>query len=92
MFTKAFWKAVGERALKAFASTSGALLTANVVGETVQDQPNVFHMDVVSILQVSATASIISVLLNIASGAFTQAPGPSLTKAEQVVEPAPPGD
>lgn len=85
VWTKTFWQAVAERALKAFASTAGALVVANPVSGAFGGN-NIFHADLATIAQVSATAALVSVLLNVGSGALTNSPGPSLTRAEQVVQ------
>jgi small neutral amino acid transporter SnatA (MarC family) len=83
MWTTGFWKAVAERAVKAFASTLSAVLLAGTTAV------NVLHIEWQDAVGVAGGAALVSVLLNVASGAVTNSPGPSLTSAEQVV-PAPP--
>lgn len=75
MFTVAFWKAAGERAVKTFAQVLGALLVADPVA-------GLLDIDWGDAFSVAGLAAAVSLLTSIGSGAVTQTPGPSLTSAE----------
>jgi hypothetical protein len=60
MFTRAFWTAALERAVKTFAQTAAALIGAGAV--------NVLEVDWQSVAGVSGTAALVSVLTSLASG------------------------
>lgn len=60
MFTKSFVKDLAERAIKTFAQSAVAVLTAGATG--------VLDVDWMNVLSVSLLATIISVLTSIASG------------------------
>lgn len=77
----AYLKAVAERAVKTFAQTELALLTA---GSSVV---NVIHIEWQDSLGISGGAALISVLTSIASG-FGPGEGPSAVGAE-VLPPKP---
>lgn len=68
-----FAKATAERAVKTFAQSGVALLTANATG--------LLDVDWVQLASVSGLAAVVSVLTSIASAPFG-GDGPSLTKAE----------
>lgn len=76
MFSKEFWKATAERAVKTFAQ---AAVSFFVVGTT-----GLFDVEWVSVLSVSGAAALVSLLTSIAS-AGVNGSGPSLVHAEQVV-------
>lgn len=73
IFTMAFVKAAGERAVKTFAQAEAALLVADGTG--------VLDTDWASSLSAAGMAAVISILTSIASDAAT-GEGPSLTNAE----------
>jgi hypothetical protein len=77
MFTRRFWKALTERAVKTFAESLGAILAGNAVGLLDVDWSGSFS--------VAGMATLLSVLLSIGSGAVTDG-SPSLTNAEYVPE------
>lgn len=77
IFTRAFWSATGERAVKTLAQTAASvLITAGVSGALDADWKGV--------ASASALAAIISVLTSVAGNAVTKT-GPSFGNAEQVV-------
>ena len=83
IFTVAFWRAAGERAVKSAAQ--GALLII------AADQANVFRVNWQEVGGLALGAAVLSVLTSIGSDALTNGTGPSLTNAE-VVTPETPGD
>ncbi len=60
MFTKTFWKDTAERAVKTFAQSMAAVLTAGVTG--------VLDVDWINALSVCLLATLVSVLTSIGSG------------------------
>lgn len=77
IWTRAFWAATGERAIKTFAQTAVAVLVVgNVTG--------VLEADWAGVGSSALLAALISVLTSVGSNAATQ-DGPSLTHDEQVV-------
>jgi hypothetical protein len=60
MFTKTFWKDTAERAVKTFAQSMAAVLTAGVTG--------VLDVDWMNALSVSLLAALVSVLTSVGSG------------------------
>jgi hypothetical protein len=74
IFTVAFWKAAAERAVKTFAQTEAALLTAAGTG--------LLDTDFKVSLSVSGMAAVVSLLTSVASDVVTNGDGPSLTDAE----------
>lgn len=60
MFTKTFWKDTAERAVKTFAQSMAAVLTAGVTG--------VLDVDWINALSVSLLATLVSVLTSVGSG------------------------
>jgi hypothetical protein len=77
IWSKSFWKATGERAVKTFAQTGvSVLLVGNVSG--------VLDADWLGVGSAAALAAIISLLTSIGSNGAT-GDGPSLSHAEQVV-------
>lgn len=60
MFTKTFWKDTAERAVKTFAQSLAAVLTAGATG--------VLDVDWVNALSVSLLATLVSVLTSFGSG------------------------
>lgn len=74
IFTKAFWRAAVERAIKATAySAVGALVAAG---------GGLIDADWVGCLSIAGMAGVLSLLGSIASDAATGGTGPSLTGAE----------
>lgn len=76
IWTASFWKAAGERAVKTFAQTLAALLTAAGTG--------ILDTDWQTSASVSGMAAVISLLTSIASDAFTDGTGPSLGGGEVI--------
>lgn len=76
IWTRAFWKAATERAVKTAAQTEAALLTANGTG--------LLDADWITGLSVAGMAGVISLLTSIGSDAATKG-GPSLVDAERLV-------
>lgn len=70
MWTKQFWKATAERAIKTFAQSGVAYLAAGITG--------LFQVEWVQFGSVAGLAAVISVLTSIGSGAITDG-SPSLT-------------
>ena len=81
MFSRAFWKAAAERAVKTAAQTAVVLLGADMV--------DVLSLDWVNIASLSAGAALVSGLTSIASDAVTAQDGPSLTDAEVLAPEGP---
>lgn len=69
IFTVIFWKAAGERAVKTFAQSSVAVITANATG--------LLDVDYVGVGSIAGLAALVSVLTSIGSDALTRT-GPSL--------------
>jgi len=80
MFTKEFWQAVLERAVKTFAQAFGAALVATGAASA-------WVIDWGLVSGTAGLATILSVLTSIGSGAITNEPGPSLTGAEVLSPP-----
>lgn len=79
IFTRDFWSATGERAVRTLAQTAASvLITAGVSGALDADWKGV--------ASASALAAIISVLMSVAGNAATKT-GPSFIDAEQIVPP-----
>lgn len=76
MFTRAFWVATGERAVRAAAA---ALISLWVVGDGVLDA---FAIDWAEAGGVALGAGLVSILLSLVASGVTHTPGPSLTGAE----------
>lgn len=70
MFTKAFWRAVAERAIKTFAQAAAALLVADGTG--------LLDTDWQAAASVAGMAAVVSVLTSVGSGKIG-GDGPSLT-------------
>lgn len=70
MWTRDFWLAAAERAVKTFAQTAAATLTAAGLG--------MLEADWVAVASVSGMAGLVSLLTSIGSGAIT-GDGPSLS-------------
>lgn len=75
IWTAAFWKAATERAVKTFAQTGAALLTAAGTG--------LIDTDWQTAASVSGMAAVISLLTSVGSDVLTGS-GPSLTNSEVV--------
>lgn len=77
LWTRRFWEAAGERAVKTFAQTLAALIVADGTG----------LMDTawVAILSTAGMAALVSLLTSVASDAATGGTGPSLTSVEAIV-------
>ncbi len=74
IWTRDFWKAAGERAIKTFAQAEAALLVADGTG--------ILNTDWTSSLSAAGMAAVISLLTSVASDAVTAGDGPSLNNAE----------
>ena len=70
MWTRAFWLAVLERAVKTLAQTAAAMLIASGSG--------LLDADWITVASVAGMAAVVSVLTSIGSGAATDG-SPSLT-------------
>lgn len=77
MFTKAFWKAAAERAIKTAAQTGLVAWGATTFTEVGQVVPT---LEAVGLAALSG--AILSLLTSVGSDAVTQQDGPSLTDAE----------
>ena len=77
IWTRQFWKATAERAVKTFGQVAAAAYGADVV--------NVVATDWRGVLGVAAGATVLSVFTSLASSKVGAA-GPSLTGAETLVE------
>ena len=77
MWTKAFWAACAERAVKTFAQSAVAFLAGAATG--------LFNADWVSAVSVAGMATVLSFLTSLASDGLT-GNGPSLTNSEVVVD------
>jgi hypothetical protein len=83
IFTKAFWLATLERAIKTFAQTLAGLLGGDAV-----NVPGVSGMSLVGMLQVAGIATVVSVLTSVATHTATKT-GPGVGTAETLSPPAP---
>ncbi|WP_079125770.1 holin [Streptomyces sp. ERV7] len=81
MFTKAFWKATAERAIRTFAQSLAAVLTAGAT--------NLFDVDWKAALATAGLATLASVLMAIGSSGLGR-PGPGLTETTAPDAPAKP--
>lgn len=84
MFSSAYAKLLGERALTVFASALAALLGAGAV--------NLLEVPWVDALGTAAGAAVVAVLVSIGGGAATSSNSPALTAKETEVaaeKPAP---
>lgn len=77
MWTKEFWRAIAERAIKTFCQSLAAMLVAAPAGEAL----GILTVDWVGILSVVGLTTLASVLSNIATGAVTDG-NPSAGSAE----------
>lgn len=77
MFTKAFWKAAAERAIKTAAQTGLVAWGATVFTDVGEVVPT---LEAVGLAALSG--AILSLLTSIGSDAVTEQDGPSLTDAE----------
>lgn len=77
MWTKTFALAILERAIKTFAQSAAALLTASGIG--------LLTADWVQILSVAGMAAVVSVLTSVGTGAVTDG-SPSVGSVETVAE------
>lgn len=77
MWTKEFWRAVAERAIKTFAQTIATVLTAAGVGLLAADWVGVFSA--------AGMALLLSVLTSVGSAALTDG-SPSLVSAEVLAD------
>jgi hypothetical protein len=82
IFTKTFWAATLERAIKTFCQTAAALIVGNGLGiEYIES------LDWAGIASVSAIATLVSVLTSVATHSATQR-GPGVGTAETLSPPA----
>ncbi len=77
MFTKAFWKAAAERAIKTAAQTGLVAWGATTFTEVGQVVPTLEAVGLASL-----SGAILSLLTSVGSDAVTKQDGPSLTDAE----------
>ena len=78
IWTKVFWKATAERAIKTAAQTAATVIGGNVV--------NAWELDYGQIAGVTLGGAILSVLTSIGSAKVTNNPGPSL--GPEVLDPS----
>lgn len=69
IWTKAFWKGAGERAIKTFAQAGVAFVTADTVG--------LLDLDYVALASVSGLAALVSVLTSVANAEFVAGKAPT---------------
>lgn len=82
MFSKAFWKAAAERAVKTAAQTGLVAWGATVFTDVGQVVPS---LEAVGLAALSG--AVLSLLTSIGSDAVSAEDGPSLTDAEVLPEP-----
>lgn len=78
IWTKTFWKASIERAVKTVAQTGAALLVADGTG--------LLETSWVALASAAGMAGLVSLLTSIGSDALTDGSGPSLTNAEALAD------
>ena len=78
MFTKAFWKALAERAVKTFAQAAAALLIAGAT--------DLLQVDWKTVLATAGLTTLASILTTIGSGAITGG-NASLATGSEVTTP-----
>lgn len=71
MFTKAFMRALGERAVKTFCQTMGALMLAAQLGLSTQIIADFDWALLLSMLWTAGVATLLSVMTTIGSGLVT---------------------
>jgi hypothetical protein len=86
LFTRKFWVATAERAIRSFAASLASLLTASGTG--------LLETSWAEKLSVAGMAALVSILLAIGGGTFGKGDGPSFTGEEELkhngkAEPAP---
>jgi hypothetical protein len=74
MTTAVFWKATAERAVKTFAQSAAALLTANASG--------LLEVDWQQVASVAGLAAVLSLLTSVGSSRVGE-PGPSLVSTTE---------
>ncbi|MEU5435382.1 holin [Streptomyces sp. NPDC020719] len=79
MFTKAFWKATAERAIRTFAQSLAAVLTAGAT--------NLLDVDWKAALATAGMATLLSILMAVGSSGLGR-PGPGLTETTGTEGPA----
>lgn len=77
LFTKRFWAAAAERAIKTTAQAMASVLTANATG--------LLDTDWIGVLSASAMAGVLSILTSVGSAGATDG-SPSLS-SETIIEP-----
>lgn len=77
IWTRAFWKATTERAVRTFAQAAGATLVGTGTG--------LIDTDWIGVLSVAGMAAVLAVLFAVGAGAATGT-GPSLGSAETLAE------
>lgn len=75
MFTKKFWKAAGERALKTFCQTAVVTIGAGPV-------TGVLDLDWAAVGSISALSAVVSLLTSVGSSAINEDGSPSLSDVE----------
>lgn len=77
LWTRRFWEAAAERAIKATAWSASGALIANGTG--------LIDSDWIGVGSIAGMAGVLSLLGSIASDAATGGTGPSLTSVEAIV-------
>lgn len=78
IWTKMFWKATAERAIKTAAQTAATVIGGNLV--------NAWELDYGQVAGLTLGGAMLSVLTSIGSAKVTDTPGPSL--GPEVLDPA----
>jgi hypothetical protein len=76
LFTRKFWIATAERAIRSFAASLASLLTASGTG--------LLETSWAEKLSVAGMAALVSILLAIGGGTFGKGDGPSFTGEEEL--------
>lgn len=66
-WTKAFWKGLGERAIKTFAQTFSATLTVMIAGGLT----GITQINFVEVISISALATLLSAVTSVGNAQFT---------------------
>lgn len=81
IFTLAFWKGAGERALKTFMQTFVAVLIAGVGAEAVGVSAGLLDADWLTAASVAALAAVLSLATSVGNASFTAGEPPVIVAA-----------